>query len=166
MLKEAEMMKNRILPERLALHDGFLLLLLAGFVGILVLQVVYAQPQPCVVSGWVMYDTGSPCYSGGACYCNITNITGGFIGSARPNNTGYYSDTVNMYNYSHNITVNCTDGVFQGLNYNNCTGGKVEINVTVITPEFPAVGDVPGFILPLLIAGGLCVSFIRLENNP
>jgi hypothetical protein len=149
------------------LHEGFLLLLLACFI-VLALQVVYGQPQPCAVSGWVMYDTGQPCYDSGDCYCNITNKSGAFVGSARTNASGYYSDTVNVYSYADNLTANCTATDYiswNGSNQNNCTNGKASINVTIWTPEFSGVGEVPGFLVPVLISGGLCVAFIRMENN-
>ncbi|MFH1835842.1 MAG: hypothetical protein ABH851_06610 [Methanobacteriota archaeon] len=136
---------------------------------LILLNVVYAQPLPCYVNGTVLYSTGSPCTDVGDCYCNITNSSGSFIGSTEPNASGVYVDTVNVYSYDDIITVNCTDDIFRGWNSDACTGGKVQIDVTVIVPEYPEITTshtkIPGFIMPIFISTLLCFNSLGSKDD-
>jgi|GEM_PF-1375260 len=144
-------------------------IVLAIITTLILLNVVYAQPLPCYVNGTVMFSTGSPCTSGQNCYCNITNSSGGNIGNTETNGSGQYVDTVNVYSYDDTITVNCTDDIFRGWNSDACTGGKVQIDVTVIVPEYPGFNSggktFSGVVVPFFISTLVCVGFIRSKDD-
>ncbi|MFH1788992.1 MAG: hypothetical protein ABH834_06400 [Candidatus Altiarchaeota archaeon] len=148
-------------------RDLLLSLSIAVFALLFILQAVYGQPQPCYVNGKVCYDSGG-CCGNGECTCNITNSSKLTIGTASTNASGHYWDTVNVLTYNENITVNCTGLGYWGYNYNNCTGGKASINITILVPEYSDVeqGGVsfPGYLIPILISASLCVAFIRGED--
>jgi hypothetical protein len=147
--------------------DAILLILSLGFILLFVMQVV-AQPLPCAVDGRVQYETGSYC-GDGECTCNITNASNEQIGIAATNATGWYNDTVNVYAYTDTVYVNCTGTGYSGTNSGPCTGGVIELNVTLIVPEFPDIEDkkftFPGFLIPAFASALLCVAFIGGKGN-
>ena len=149
-------------------RSNFLFSLILAAVILIFIVAVYGQPVPCEVWGYVSYETGTFC-GDGECTCNITNSTRLTIGTATTNATGGYSDIVNVIDYTENITVNCTGTGFWGYNYDNCTGGKTSINVTLIVPEYSDVEEsglvFPGFLIPIIIAASLCIYFIRGEDE-
>lgn len=145
--------------------DIILSALLVGFMVLFIGQFALAQPRPCIVEGTVFYDLGTACNTSASCSCNLYNASNSNLTDVQPNGSGWYNVSVTIYNYDDILTLNCSDGLWNGSNNRNCTDGISSLNVTVWTPEYPELFSfLPGFLIPLLIAGGLCIAFIRVDN--
>lgn len=135
------------------------LMLTANLAVLLGVYIAWAQPVPCVVDGFVRYDSGLDADSD--TNCTIYNESSEQIGGAYCNGSGYYIDTVALYSTSDIMTVNCTDGLYSGENSGNCTGGSAQINVTLIVSEYPHRGVLPGLFAPVLTSASICMIYIE-----